>query len=105
MAPEYPKDCLGVDSKTRMEGFGLNKKIQYEKIGRDTFGRTLAYIFVDKLLINEVMTEEGLAYFMKGKTVTENSLQIEQSQDKAKLAGRGVWSSFVKQKKRLYYQR
>ena len=98
-APEYPKDCLGVDAKTRMENLVLNKKIQYEKFGRDSFGRILTYIFVDKLLINEVMTEEGLAYFMKGKTVTENSLLIEQSQDKAKLAARGVWSSFCQTKK------
>lgn len=98
-APEYPKDCLGVDAKTRMEDLVLNKKIQYEKFGRDNFGRTLVYIFVDKLLINEVITEEGLAYFMKGKIITENSLLIEQSQDKAKLAGRGVWSSFCQTKK------
>jgi len=67
-APEYPKDCLGVDAKARMEELVLNKKIQYEKIGKDNFGRVLAYVYVNKLLINEVMTEEGLAYFIKGKT-------------------------------------
>jgi len=98
-APEYPKDCLGVDAKARMEDLILNKKISIEKIGKDNFGRTLAYVYLDKLLINEVMTEEGLAYFEKGKTITENSLTIEQSQDKAKLAGRGVWSSFCQTKK------
>ncbi len=98
-APEYPKDCMGVDAKTRMETLVLNKKIQYEKIGKDNFGRVLSYVFVDKLLINEVMTEEGLSYFLKGKTLTENSLLIEQSQDKAKLTGRGVWSSFCQTKK------
>ena len=98
-APEYPKNCLGVDAKTRMENLVLNKEIQYEKIGKDNFGRILTYIFVDKLLINEVMTEEGLAYFLKGKSTTENSLLIEQSQEKAKMAGRGVWSSFCQNKK------
>ncbi len=98
-APEYPKDCLGIDAKTRMEDLVLNKKIFLEKIGRDNFGRTLAYVYLDKLLINETMTDEGLAYFEKGKTMTENSLKIEQSQDKAKLAGRGVWSSFCQTKK------
>jgi len=98
-APEYPKDCLGVDAKARMEDLVLNKKISIERIGKDNFGRTLAYVYLDKLLINETMTEEGLAYFEKGKTVTESSLTIEQSQDKAKLAGRGVWSSFCQTKK------
>lgn len=98
-APEYPKDCLGVDAKARMEDLVLNKKISLEKIGKDNFGRTLAYVYLDKLLINEIMTEEGLGYFEKGKTLTKNSLTIEQSQDKAKLAGRGVWSSFCQTKK------
>ena len=59
----------------------------------------MAYVFDGRLLINEVMIEEGLAYYVKGKTMTENSLPIEQSQDKAKLAGRGVWSSFCQTKK------
>ena len=43
-APEYPKDCLGVDAKARMEELVLNKKIQYEKIGKDNFGRVLAWL-------------------------------------------------------------
>ena len=98
-APEYPKDCLGIDAKTRIEELVFNKKIQYEKIGKDNFGRVLAYVYVNKLLINEVMTEEGLAYFIKGKTTTVNSLPIEQSQEKAKLVNRGVWSSFCQTKK------
>lgn len=96
--PEYPKDCLGVDAKARMEDLVLNKKIQYQNLGRDNFGRILAYVYIDKLLINEVMTEEGFAYFLKGKTVTENSLFIEQSQDKAKSTGRGVWSNLCQTK-------
>src|SRR3989339_468074 len=98
-APEYPKDCLGVDAKTRMEDLILSKIISLDKIGKDNFGRTLAYVYLDKLSINETMAEEGLAYFEKGKTMTENSLIIEQSQEKAKSAGRGVWSSFCQTKK------
>jgi len=97
-APEYPKDCLGIDAKDRMEDLVLNKKISLEKTGKDNFGRILAYVYLDKLLINEVMTEEGLAYFEKRKMLTENSLIIEQSQDKAKQAGRGVWSSYCQTK-------
>lgn len=97
-APEYPKECLGVDAKARMEDLVLNKKIQYEKLTKDSFGRILAYVFVDKLLINEVMNEEGFAFFIKGKINTENSLLIEQSQEKAKLAKRGVWSSYCQTK-------
>lgn len=98
-APEYSKDCLGIDAKTRMEDLVLNKKIQYEKLGQDNFGRILTYVYLNKLLVNDVMVEEGLAYFEKGKTLTQNSVLIEQSQEKARLAGRGVWSSFCQTKK------
>lgn len=98
-APEYPKGCLGIDAKGRLENLLLNKNISYEKIGKDSFGRILAYVYLDKLLINEVMTEEGLAYYEKGKKLTEKSLIIEKAQEKAKSTERGVWSSFCQTKK------
>ena len=71
-APEFPKDCLGEDSKERLKNLIEGKKIQLETFGTDNFGRTLAYVYLDKLSINETMAEEGLAYFEKGKTMTEN---------------------------------
>lgn len=54
------------------------------------FGRLLAYVFLGKLSVNEVLAEEGFAYFVKDKTTTYKSLEIEKAQEKAKLAGRGV---------------
>ncbi|PIV09055.1 hypothetical protein COS31_04970 [Candidatus Roizmanbacteria bacterium CG02_land_8_20_14_3_00_36_15] len=58
-APEYPKGCMGVDAKARLETLILNKKVAIEKIKKDNFGRILGYIYLDKLLLNEVLTEEG----------------------------------------------
>jgi len=98
-APEYPKECMGVDAKTRMEELVQDKKIFIQAFGKDNFGRVLAYVYFDRLLINQAITEEGLAYYIKGKTATENTLKIEQSESTAKLAGRGVWSSFCQTKK------
>lgn len=98
-APENPKDCLGVDAKNRMEELVSGKEVSLETFGRDNFGRMLTYVYLNKLLINDVMVEEGLAYFLKGKTLTQNSVLIEQSQEKARLAERGVWSSFCQTKK------
>lgn len=98
-APEYPKDCLGIDSKARLEDLLLNKSIYYKKIGKDNFGRTLAYVYLNKLLINEIMIEEGLAYFEKGKTSTKNSLSFEKAEERAKAVKRGVWSEYCETKK------
>ena len=43
-------------------------------------------------MLNEILTEEGLTYFYKDK-INSHTLEIEKAEEKAKLAGRGVWSS------------
>lgn len=91
-APEYPKGCMGVDAQSRLETLILNKKVTVEKIKKDNFGRVLAYVYIDKLLLNEVLPEEGLAYFYKDE-IDVHTLEIEKAESKAKSAGRGVWSS------------
>lgn len=98
-APEYPIGCLATDAKDRLEGLILGKDINYQKVGKDNFGRILAYVFSGDLLINEIIVEEGLAYFTKGKTQTSYSFQIENDEKKAKLASRGVWSALCQTKK------
>lgn len=70
-----------------------NKAISYQKVGKDNFGRILAYVYFNKVLINEALVQEGLAYFQKAKILNENSLLLEQSQEKAKITKRGVWSN------------
>ena len=77
----------------------LDKKVNYKKITKDNFGRIVAYVNVDKLLINEILAEEGLAVYTKGKNLTENSIMIERAQEKAELAERGIWSSLCQTKK------
>lgn len=98
-APELPTGCLSEMSKFRLEEQILNNQLTIIRTGKDNFGRTLAYVFKKDLLINKSLVIEGLAYFQKGKTMTEYSLLIEQAQSEAKDAGRGVWSSQCETKK------
>ena len=98
-APEYPKDCMGVDAKARLEDLLLKKSVSIEKIKKDNFGRIVALVYYDKLLINEILTEEGLAYFEKSNLLSSSSLIIEKAEEKARSAGRGVWSSLCQTKK------
>lgn len=98
-APEYPKGCMGIDAKARLEELVFNKTVNIEKVQKDNFGRIVALVYLDKLFVNEILVEEGLAYY-EGKNIPNtNSLQIEKSQNKAQLAGRGVWSSLCQTKK------
>jgi len=98
-APELPSGCLSEMSKFRLEEQIINNQLTIIRMGKDNFGRTLAYVFKNDLLINKSLVIEGLAYFQKGKTMTEYSLSIEQAEREAKDAGRGIWSPQCETKK------
>lgn len=98
-APEYPAGCMGEDAKERLEELILNSNVSLETFGKDNFGRTLAYVYHNGLFMNEILVEEGLAYYEKGKASASRFLDIEKAQEKAKLALRGVWSSLCQTKK------
>lgn len=65
-APEYPEGCLASEAKDRLEELVLGKETEIEEVGKDNFGRSLAFVFVDKELVNRVLVEEGLAKVGKG---------------------------------------
>ena len=85
-APEYPKGCLGIDAKVRLEKLILNKTVKIEEVKKDNFGRLLSYVYLNDLLVNEVMLEEGLAYFITAKPMDSRSFELEKAQTKAKKA-------------------
>ncbi|MFH1561184.1 MAG: thermonuclease family protein [Patescibacteria group bacterium] len=58
-ALEDPKGCLGQEAKERLEELIGNKKIELELLGKDKFGRTLAFIFLGNVLIDKVLLSEG----------------------------------------------
>lgn len=61
-APE-PNDAYGISATKYNEGLVSNKEVRleydYEKF--DKYGRNLAYVWVDQVLVNEKMVEEGFA--------------------------------------------
>ena len=92
-APEYPRGCLSAEAKTRLEDLILNRQVQLSYIKKDNFGRQVSLVAINTISINEVLIEEGLAYFEKSKPENEISLILEKAQVKAKQTKRGVWSS------------
>ncbi len=76
-----------------------NQEINYQKISKDKFGRILAYVYFKDVFINELMIDEGLATYIKGKITTEKSLSLEKTQEKAKTTKRGIWSSYCQTQK------
>ena len=90
-APEYPKGCLSLKAKERLEELVLGKKTKIEVLKKDNFGRSLVFLFLDDVLINRVLIEEGLA------RSTDNKLNYSpvliKAEQEAKKIQKGIWSS------------
>jgi len=70
----------------------LGKKLRLEEQGKDTFGRTLAKVWQNDLLINKALVTEGLAALqqIQGKLGAD---ELELAEQEAMAAKRGIWSS------------
>jgi len=61
-APEL-QYCYGEKAKKRLEQLVLNKNIDFEPTGKDNFKRTIALVYQDGILVNEIILKEGLARY------------------------------------------
>lgn len=96
-APEYPTGCLSLAAKKRLEELVLGKTIRLEMVKKDNFGRVTAFVFLDNVLINNLLVKEGLA------KVTDDNLDYSPSlvkaEQEAKTVKNGLWSSACSQEK------
>jgi micrococcal nuclease len=72
---------------------GRMVRLETDVEARDQYDRTLAYIWVDELLVNAEMLRQGLVTLY---TVPPNEKYVEPlraAQDEAQAAGRGVWGA------------
>lgn len=90
-APEYPKNCYSLQSKNRLEYLIIGKEIVMEDVGKDNFGRTVAFVFSNDLLINKSMVSEGYAS-VSDKDDSKYSHDLTVAQDESQKAKRGIWS-------------
>jgi len=90
-ASEYPKGCLSLKAKERLEELILGKTVKIEILKKDHFGRILAFLFLDDVLVNKVLVEEGFA------RVTSDNLDYSpvliKAEQEAKKIKKGIWSS------------
>jgi len=55
--------CGGKEAKERLEKLVLGKNVRLEIIGSDNMGRSLALIYINDILVNEVLLKEGWARY------------------------------------------
>lgn len=92
-APEYPKGCYSSQAKDRLKNLLLGKEISFEVLKKDNFGRILAFVFLNDLLINKVLVAEGYAFYSPLNQQTKYDVELIQTEKEAKEAKRGIWSS------------
>lgn len=93
-APELEL-CGGKEAKEELEKLVSGKKVVIQEEIIDQWGRPMALVYVDKVLVNEKMIESGWARFHSDSSSQREVLK--QANDEAKKKLLGIWSSKCQQ--------
>jgi micrococcal nuclease len=95
VAPDRPVQCYGPEASrfttSRLQGREVRLEFDVERL--DRYGRTLAYVWADGELFNEVLVREGFATVT---TYPPNVRYVDRfvaAQRAAREAGRGFWGA------------
>jgi micrococcal nuclease len=106
-APEVDEPFFGA-ARDRLAELLVGRKLSYRFGARkyDRYGRLLALVYADSLLVNRVLLEEGLAraYFFKDDFLFAELMDtLCRAQRRARAAGRGIWSLPEPRPEEYYY--
>ncbi len=65
--------------------------LEFDLEAKDTIGRTLAYVWKDKVLLNEELVKQGYALFVGRSPNHKYDQRLERAQQWARLMGQGIW--------------
>lgn len=90
----------GIDCPESSQNFGemakqatvalcFKKKVKVKETGKDKYGRTLAFVFVKDLCVNNELIKEGMAWHYKKHNHDPELAELEQQARAKKI---GLWS-------------
>ena len=95
-APDLRQLPWGEDAKQLLEGLigGANQAVnlEFDLEAKDKFNRTLAYVWKDKLLLNEEVVKQGYALFVARSPNHKYDQRLERAQQWARIMGKGIWN-------------
>ena len=95
-APDIRQLPWGEDAKQLVEGLigGANQAVnlEFDLEAKDKFNRTLAYVWKDKLLLNEEVVKQGYALFVARSPNHKYDQRLERAQQWARIMGKGIWN-------------
>ena len=93
-APDLKQQPWGEAAKQRLEELTGGKQVLLESDieEKDQFDRKLAYLWQDKILLNEQLIKEGYALASVRSPNTKYQQRLVNAQEWARLMGKGLWS-------------
>ncbi|RAM49503.1 MAG: thermonuclease family protein [Hapalosiphonaceae cyanobacterium JJU2] len=93
-APDLQQRPWGNTAKERLQALikGDSVTLEFDVEGQDKFGRTLAYVWQDKVLLNEELVKEGQALFVGRSPNHKYDQRLERAQQWARIMGLGIWN-------------
>lgn len=88
-------ECYYQDAKARLATLVEQQDVYLEQdiTNKDKYKRLLRYIYINDVLVNSILVEEGAAkVFDAYKDDTRRYLQLKRLEDVAKTSQRGLWS-------------
>jgi len=83
------KQAYGDSAKMATVALCFDKRVRVEKVGIDTYGRTLAFVYVNDLCINKELLRKGLAWHYKD---FNDDPELAQLETEARTKKVGLWS-------------
>lgn len=104
--PDHPVEPFGPEASEFTRRFvargGWAVRLQFDRERIDKYGRFLAYVFVDDVMLNEELIRAGLARAETGfRYAAAMKTRFRRAEDEAKAKRRGIWSQQPKAPGRL----
>ncbi|TAE59159.1 MAG: thermonuclease family protein [Nostocales cyanobacterium] len=95
-APDLGQRPWGYEAKEMIEkliGEGeQNINLEFDLENKDKFGRTLAYVWKDKVFLNEEVIKQGYGLFSGRSPNHKYDKRLENAQQWARIMGKGIWN-------------
>lgn len=92
--PDRPEECFGPEAAALNSALvsGGTVRLEFDRELRDRFGRLLAYVYADGLLVNAELLRRGYAETMTIPPNDSRSDRFDRLERDARNADRGLWS-------------
>ncbi|WNN88955.1 thermonuclease family protein [Gloeocapsopsis dulcis] len=93
-APDLQQQPWGQTAKQQLETIvqGNNVLLEFDVQEKDSFGRYQAYVWHDKVLLNELLVAHGYVLAVARNPNDKYTQQLNRAQESARLMERGIWN-------------